>query len=70
MKKVKASLVASLYVDCPYCNEQIDLFGYENDEDCGRFTIPIFNNKFDDIEGSEAICTCCDKLFIVSEVLA
>lgn len=67
IKSVEASLDFSLYAECPYCQYNNDLAGYPHDEE-GCFSIPLFNNKWDEIKGHEVTCDCCEQMFTISKV--
>jgi uncharacterized CHY-type Zn-finger protein len=60
-----AYLHASLYVECPKCSTDFNLF------DCGDglYTTPIFNNKWEDLEGEEVCCPDCEHEFKISEII-
>ena len=55
----------SLDVDCPYCGAEMDLCDQDDD---GCFSIPIFNNDWDVLEGMEATCPDCNREFNLSKV--
>jgi len=61
-----ATLSWSLLIDCN-CGETFDLAEGDHDVD-GRFSIPIFNNKWNDLEGEEAICPKCGNVVPIKKV--
>ena len=65
MLRSKALLSWHLFVDCPYCSEIIDLADIDEDE---WVSIPIFNNKWDDLEGAEVECYNCNKFFTIDKI--
>jgi len=62
MKKT-ALLSWHLFVDCD-CGELLDLADHDEDRDFS----PIFNNKWDEIEGGEVICPKCDAVIVIEKV--
>ena len=62
---MKADLIWHLFISCPNCNELIDLSDHDED---GIFSIPIFNNKWDDIKDIEFECPECEHEFIIDGV--
>jgi len=67
MEKGTVTLSWHLFIDCNYCGETLDLSDGEFDQD-GIFAIPIFNNKWDEIEGEEVICPKCGNPIIIERV--
>jgi len=65
MKKAKAILSWHLWIDCPKCKETIDLADCDDD---GWISIPIFNNKWDDLKDEDVACPECGYEFKISEV--
>ena len=65
MKKTMSSLYVNLYVECPYCEEVIDLFEEDSDH---IYSMAIFNNKWDDIKNQEECCPSCKKEFLVEGI--
>lgn len=65
MKKVEATLDASLDVDCPDCDRRIDLFDGDDD---GIYTPPIFNNDWDRLKDEEVTCPHCGEEFLIEKV--
>jgi len=61
-----AQLSWHLFIDCK-CGETLDLTDSEHDEE-GRISIPIFNNKWDDLKGEEVICPKCSNPIIIERV--
>lgn len=67
MKSTMAKLQWNLWVDCPYCGASLDLS--DGEYDCeGEFSIPIFNNKWNDLKGREVECVNCLYVFKIDEV--
>ncbi|HHL33862.1 MAG TPA: hypothetical protein ENJ30_05800 [Desulfobulbaceae bacterium] len=56
----------SLDIDCPYCGAELDLS--DQDDENGRFSSPIFNNRWEDLVGDSVKCPDCAKEFIISNV--
>lgn len=65
LTRAKATLNANLWVDCPNCEEAIDLF-YNDPE--GHYTTPIFSNNWDKLEGMEVECDECGHRFCIDNV--
>lgn len=61
----KAMLVWHLFIDCPKCGEQIDLSDIDEE---GWVSEPIFNNRWDDLNGEEVECPECDHTFTIDDV--
>jgi ssDNA-binding Zn-finger/Zn-ribbon topoisomerase 1 len=59
-----AQLRWSLDVECPKCEGEVDL----SEGDDGTYSVPIFNNKWDDLEGEHAVCPHCDHEFRIKKV--
>ena len=68
IESAEALLSWNLTVDCPYCGEENDLADPYHDCE-GYFSTPIFNNKWEEIDGKEADCQKCGKTFSVSSVV-
>ena len=56
-----------LWVDCPKCCAGIDLIDQDPDMDY-LFSVAIFNNKWDDLEGEEVSCPECKHEFKINKV--
>lgn len=67
MEAAEATLSWSLDVECPHCHEDFDIakIDYEMDN---TFAHAIFNNKWDDVNGSEIDCPKCEKTFQISKM--
>jgi phage FluMu protein Com len=65
IKAATAILNASLDVECPYCDKDINFFDHDED---GIYTRPIFNNKWDDLKGMDVTCPHCDSEFVLDDV--
>lgn len=65
--KLEATLTVnySLDIKCPSCAHEFDL---SDDEDDGVYTTPIFNNKWDELEGEGVECPKCDCMFTIYSV--
>lgn len=68
MLSADASLSWNLFIECPHCKEDIDLADSPHDDE-GYFSEPLFNNKWDRIEGAEVDCPKCKNTFSVSSVV-
>jgi len=66
MEKINAELHARLWIECPNCDEDIDLF--EDDPD-GVYTVPVFNNSWDDLKEEEVYCPKCGHEFQIKEIV-
>lgn len=67
MKSAVANLNWHLFVVCPHCDKTIDLV--DSDYNCeGDISVPIFNNKWEDLEEFEVECEHCKQTFEISEV--
>lgn len=66
MLKSEVSLSFSLWTECPYCKEDIDLADHDED---GCYTRPIFNNKWEDLKDKEVYCPKCEKEFLIEEIV-
>ena len=67
MREPVASLSWNLFVDCPHCNESIDLADSPHDDE-GYFSVPLFGNKWEEIPGKNVDCPVCQKTFAVGDV--
>ena len=65
-KRASLTVCYSLEIDCPYCNAQLDLC--DEDDERGRLSSPIFNNRWEDLVGENVKCPDCEKIFIISKV--
>lgn len=67
MTTITASLSWSLDVDCPACEEIIELAEspYSDDQ---HIVVAIFNNKWDSLKGYEVTCKYCQHEFKIDEV--
>lgn len=63
-----AVLSYHLFVDCPKCNEQLDLSDSPHDDE-GYFSTSIFNNRWSDLDDSEVTCEHCNHQFTVAEII-
>lgn len=68
MLSAEASLSWHLFVECPHCREDIDLADSPYDDE-GYFSEPLFNNRWDEIEGKEVDCPKCKNTFSVSSTV-
>jgi hypothetical protein len=57
---------AHLFVDCPHCGEQQDLFEYK-DEPKIPFNIEVAECGTDRVQNLEICCDECDEDFIVPD---
>ena len=66
MRQVPAILKYSVEVVCPTCNTAIDLLDdiYHD----GEITIPLFNNKWDEVKGVPVECVGCGQEFELSTI--
>ena len=67
MKKATLFVDYALFIDCPYCREQNNLADQVHSDE-GKFTIPIFNNKWNDLKDEEVECDSCDEIFQIKSV--
>jgi hypothetical protein len=56
-----------LHVNCPHCDETIDLMDNDYNDD-GFFTRPIFENRWEDLKGEEITCFECEETFTIKDV--
>jgi hypothetical protein len=61
----KARLTCHLWIDCPNCDDTIDLLDEDPDYVISN---ALFNNKWDDLKGYEVNCGCCDHDFVIDEI--
>jgi len=54
-----------LWLDCPHCNETMDLADQDDDY---IFSTPIFNNTWHHLKGEVANCPNCSKEIIIDGV--
>jgi len=66
MKQVPARLEYSVDVECPNCDKIIHLLDEYNDD--SAITIPLFNNKWDDVKGVAVHCDGCGEDFELSTI--
>ena len=62
---MKAILSWHLFMNCPKCNESIDLSD-QDDEYC--YSAPLFSNRWEDIEGETTFCPKCKAEFIIDKI--
>ncbi len=62
-----ATLYCKLYIECPSCNESFDLFKDNRDDD-GVYSIPVFNNEWDDVVGYDEDCPHCGYNIIIDGI--
>jgi len=67
MKSAELTVSFSLEIGCPYCDIDLDLSIYPYDED-GEYSIPIFNNRWNDLTGKDVECSHCGNSFKISSV--
>jgi hypothetical protein len=67
MTTITASLSWSLDVDCPSCEEILDLAEspYAEDQD---IAVAVFNNKWDALKDYEITCQFCKHEFKIDEI--
>jgi uncharacterized protein (DUF983 family) len=58
MERVISTLMASLDVECPKCENMFDAF---DQDDGGNIMNPIFNNGWDKLIGCELTCPECGE---------
>ena len=66
MKSSKLYIIWQAEIICPNCNLGLDLA--DNDNDDGWVSIPIFNNRWDDLKDKEVTCENCNKTFTIESV--
>jgi hypothetical protein len=66
VKKPLAQLHYSLYVNCPHCDELMDLS--EKDPDY-IIVYALFNNCWDDLNGYDTVCPKCGTDFQIEKVI-
>lgn len=64
---VIALLTWSLWIECPWCDESIDLSDIDHGYD-HRFAHAIFNNDWAAVNGSDVSCPSCEKEIIIEKV--
>lgn len=65
MKSAKATVEWSLNIDCPHCGREHDL---SQDDDDGIISKAIFNNKWEELAGTQIECSKCRLTFFIEEV--
>lgn len=65
MKKSRANLSWSLWIDCPECEESFDLVDHDDESD---IAMEIFNNKWDSLKGYEVMCPECEAEFEIEAI--
>lgn len=55
----------SLYVDCPHCEESVDLVETDCDNDYS-IANKVFSNKWDEVKGQTVTCPNCREQFELS----
>ena len=68
MKKAIANLDWSLFIECPYCNVDMDLADADIDYDY-MFSKAIFYNEWENLKDIEVECSFCDQTFLIEEVI-
>ena len=63
-----AQLKYSVLVECPLCKQEVDLIDNDNDDD-GRISHPIFNNKWDELKGIDVVCGNCEHEFKLDSLI-
>ena len=66
VKEPLAFLYFSLYVNCPHCDERMDLS--ENDPEY-IVANALFNNRWDDLNGYDTVCPKCGTDFQIEKVV-
>lgn len=64
MAKITVDL--KLWVHCPHCDNEMDLVN--DPDDGGRFTDPIFSNRWDELKGYNIYCPECGQDFYITEI--
>ena len=60
MNKPKIRLNFSMWVNCPYCDNDIDVLDQDIDN---LFSEPLFNNDLDKVKDYDIYCDQCDEHF-------
>jgi len=63
---VAARFKWSLFARCPHCLELFDLSAFDAG---GRFSDPIFEGRFSDLEGAAVDCPECRGAFVLGEII-
>jgi uncharacterized Zn-finger protein len=58
----------SLNIDCPHCEEVVDLVQYESDIGDNSIAGRIFTNRWDEIKGHMVECPYCHQDFLIDRV--
>jgi C4-type Zn-finger protein len=68
MKTESLALLSwSLNVECPHCEEDFDLQEFDHEYD-NRFADALFNNRWEDVNGSEVSCPTCNQEFTITKI--
>ena len=67
VKEANAILECNLFIECPKCEREIDLFQSPYDDD-GEFSFQIFNNKWGELENKYIACDKCNTKFKIKSV--
>lgn len=62
MKKSTVRFDFSMMIECPHCEADIDLVDEEEDSE---YSIPIFNNNWDNLRGELVFCPEYGKEFAI-----
>ena len=65
LKSADLLIKYGLEIDCPNCGSELDLSDHDEDQ---RFSGPIFNHRWEEVEGKSVFCPDCDKDFTISNV--
>ncbi len=65
MSKATARLNWNLYIDCPSCDDTIDLVDQDDD---GVYAHAIFNDSWEELTDEIAFCKACDHEFKIASV--
>lgn len=58
----------SLDIECPHCEENVDLVQYESDTGDNSIAGRIFTNQWDKLNGMIIECPYCRKDFTIDKV--
>ena len=56
-----ATLNYAVNIECPKCNIAFDLT--DNNDNDGEITVPLFNNRWNDVKGFDVVCDNCEHEF-------